>query len=264
MKKYWFIFSLYWQDGLQKRASFFMERFRSLVVLISFYYLWSTLLAQRPSFAGYDRAQMITYVLGMNILRSCVFAGKSDEIAYEINRGDLSAYLLKPIHFMAYAFFRDLSEKSINLISAVVEVYVLTKLFDAPFAWPHQGLTWLYFLIAVIGAILMNFMLSFMTGCWGFWTAESGGPRFFLELVLEFSAGAFFPLNILPDTIQQILKCLPAPYLVFFPLNLFLEKMSPHELAVGLATQFTWLAILAALCRLVWTRGLRVYAAQGS
>jgi len=76
MKKYWFVYSLYWQEGLSRRASFFMERFRSLVVLLSFYYLWSALLAHRTSFAGYDRSQMITYVLGMNILRSLVFAGK--------------------------------------------------------------------------------------------------------------------------------------------------------------------------------------------
>src|ERR1700752_5369824 len=94
MKKYWFVYSLYWQEGLQKRASFLMERFRSLVVLMSFYYLWSALLAHRTSFAGYGRSQMITYVLGMNILRSLVFAGSTDEIAWEINRGVLSGYLL--------------------------------------------------------------------------------------------------------------------------------------------------------------------------
>src|ERR1700716_467810 len=127
MKKYWFVYSLYWQEGLQRRASFFMERFRSLVVLLSYYYLWATLLANRSSFAGYDRSQMITYVLGMNILRSRVFAGRTDEIAWEINRGTLSGYLLKPVNFMAYTFSRDLSEKSINLLSALIEVCVLSK-----------------------------------------------------------------------------------------------------------------------------------------
>jgi len=264
MRKYWFIYSLYWQEGLQRRASFFMERFRSLIVLISFYYLWSTLLANRTSFAGYDRSQMITYVLGMNILRSLVFAGKTDEIAYEINRGVLSGYLLKPVNFMAYTFSRDLSEKSINLLSALLEVLVLSKILKAPLAWPHRWETWFLFLFALIGAVLMNFMLSFVVGCWGFWTAESGGPRFCLELLLEFSAGAFFPLNVLPLHIQQILERFPSPYLVFFPLNIFLEKLSPHQLIAGFGTQFFWVAALAALTRVVWMRGLRTYAAQGS
>ena len=44
MRKYWFVFSLYWQEGLAQRSTFFIERFRSLIVLISFYYLWSALL----------------------------------------------------------------------------------------------------------------------------------------------------------------------------------------------------------------------------
>jgi ABC-2 type transport system permease protein len=264
MRKYWYVFSFYWQDGLQKRASFFMERFRSLVVLISFYYFWSTLLANRESFAGYNQSEMITYVLGMNILRSLVFAGRTDEIAYEINRGELSAFLLKPVSFIGYTFSRDLSEKSINLVSAIIEVAVLSKILGVALAWPEHLSTWVLFILSLVGAVIMNFFLSFIFGCWGFWTAESGGPRFFLELILEFSAGAFFPLNVLPAKVQAVLKCFPSPYLVFFPLNLFLEKISTPHMLIGLATQLIWTVILAGITRLVWIKGLRVYAAQGS
>jgi ABC-2 type transport system permease protein len=207
---------------------------------------------------------MITYVLGMNILRSLVFAGQTDEIAWEINRGVLSGYLLKPVNFMAYAFFRDLAEKSINLLSAIFEVWVLSRILGIAIAWPHQALSWVYFGICLIGAVVMNFLLNFIMGCWGFWTAESGGPRFLLELLLEFSAGAFFPLNVLPASIQTVLKKFPTPYLVFFPLNVFLEKVSAAEISAGFVTQVCWILLLTALTRVVWIRGLRAYAAQGS
>src|SRR5262249_31656567 len=113
-------------------------------------------------------------------------------------------------------------------------------------------------------AVILNFLLSFMVGCWGFWTAESGGARFCLELILEFSAGAFFPLDVLPTTIQAVLKHLPSPYLVFFPLNLFLERIPAAEIGAGFLTQALWILGLALLTRLVWIRGLRAYAAQGS
>ena len=162
MRKYWFIYSLYWQEGLQKRASFIMARFRSLVVLMSFYYLWSALLAHRTSFAGYNHSQMITYVFGMNILRSLVFAGSTDEIAWEINHGLLSGYLLKPVNFVAYTFSRDMSEKSINLLSAIIEVFVLSKILGIEIAWPQHGITWMCFLVSLTGAVLLNFLMSFM------------------------------------------------------------------------------------------------------
>src|SRR6266853_931450 len=138
MKKYWFVFAIYWQEGLSRRASFLMERFRALVVLVSFYYFWSALLKHRTSFMGYDRTQMITYVLGMNILRSLVFATRTEEIAGEINHGRLSAYLLKPVNFMLYTLFRDLSEKSINLVSAIIEISGLILFFGVKIPWPQD------------------------------------------------------------------------------------------------------------------------------
>ncbi len=264
MRKYWFVFSIYWQEGLQQRASFFMERFRSLVVLISFYYFWTALLAHRASFAGYDRSQMITYILGMNILRGIVFASRTYEIAGEINHGRLSGYLLKPVNFMAYTFFRDMAEKSINSVSALIEVIGLSWVLHVGIRWPHQASTWAYFLIAIVGAMILNFIMSFIMGCWGFWTAESGGPRFLFELFLEFSAGAFFPLDVLSPKLQAILKMFPSPYLVFYPLHVFLEKLSPAQVINGLGCQLFWITSFGIIAYVVWQKGVEAYGAQGS
>jgi ABC-2 type transport system permease protein len=264
VRKYWFVFSLYWQEGLAQRMSFFMERFRSLIVLCSFYYLWDALLKHRSSFAGYDRSQIVTYVLGMNILRSLVFATRTDQIPGEINQGRLSAYLLKPVNFVGYTFVRDLAEKSVNFVSAIIEVFVLMWVFDMPIRWPESPATWFYFGTAVVGAVALYFFLAFMVGCWGFWTAESWGPRFLIELILEFTAGAFFPLDILPETIQKILHQFPSPYLVFFPVQIFLEKLTPAEVMSGFVAQAFWIIVLAALCRFVWHRGMAAYEAEGS
>lgn len=264
MRKYLFVFSIYWQEGLQQRASFLMERFRAFVVLVSFYYFWSALLKNNSTFAGYDRNQMITYLLGMNLLRSMVFASRTYEIAYEINHGRLAAYLLKPINFILYTFFRDLSEKTINLVSAIIEIIALWLLFGIALQSPSHALQWVAFFVACIGAMLLYFLLSFLVGCWGFWTAESGGPRFLLELFLEFTAGAFFPLDVLPTNIQQILKGFPSPYMVFFPLQVFLGKIDSHEIINGFLIQWFWITVIGGLTWMVWARGLRTYSAEGA
>jgi len=264
VKKYWSIFAIYWQEGLSKRASFIMERFRALVVLISFYYFWSALLKHRTSFAGYDRTQMLTYVLGMNVLRSLVFATRTEEIASEINHGRLSAYLLKPVNFMFYTLFRDLSEKSINFVSAIIEVFGLMLIFGVHIHWPQDVLSWALFVLSTLGAMWLYFILSFMTGCWGFWTSEAWGPRFLLELFLEFTAGAFFPLDVLPQLAQQIIKCFPSPYLVFFPLQIFLGKVNSTQIMNGFLIQAFWILAISGLARWVWIRGMENYSASGS
>src|ERR1051325_3861296 len=264
MRKYWFIFSIYWQEGLSRRASFLMERFRSLVVLVSFYYFWSALLKHRTSFVGYNRTQMITYVLGMDILRSLVFATRTEEIDSEIKHGRLSSYLLKPVNFMFYTLFRDLSEKSINLLSAIIEVTGLTIIFHVHIQWPVNWQSMLLFCGTALGAMWLYFMLSFIVGCWGFWTAESWGPRFLLELILEFTAGAFFPLDVLPRVAQEVIKAFPSPYLVFFPLQIFLGKLNSQQIINGILTQAFWIICLSGLARLLWIKGMQVYSAVGS
>jgi len=264
MRKYWFVFSLYWQEGLARRSSFITERLRALVVLVSFYYFWKAILSDQASVAGYSAAAMLTYLLGMNVLRSLVFASQSWEVAMEINQGRLSTYLIRPINFMAYTFFRDLSEKSINLTSAIIEVAGLVFIFKMNVQWPQNATTWLYFALACLGGMVMYFILSFMVACWGFWTAESGGPRWMMELFLEFSAGAFFPIDVLPPRIQEVFMLLPSPYMVFFPLQVFLEKVDSHSLINGFASQLFWIALFGLATRLVWQKGLRYYSAQGS
>lgn len=264
MKKYWFIFSIYWQEGLSRRASFLMERFRALVVLISFYYFWSALLKNHTSFVGYDRSQMLTYVLGMNVLRSLVFATRTEEIAGEINHGRLSGYLLKPVNFMLYTLSRDLSEKTINLVSSFVEVLGLILIFHVDLKFPHDIQTWMLFLAACVGATWLYFILSFMTGCWGFWTSEAWGPRFLLELFLEFTAGAFFPLDVLPQMAQHIIKSFPSPYMVFFPLQIFLGKLNSTQIINGFLIQLFWILTISAIARVVWTKGMENYSSAGS
>ncbi len=264
MKKYWSIFMIYWQEGLTRRASFLMERFRALVVLISFYYFWSALLKNRTSFVGYDRPQMLTYVLGMNVLRSLVFSTRTEEIASEINHGRLSAYLLKPVNFMFYSLFRDLSEKSINFVSSIIEVAGLMLIFGVKVHWPQNLSAWLLFGISTFGAMWLYFILSFMTACWGFWTSESWGPRFLLELFLEFTAGAFFPLDVLPYLAKKIIKCFPSPYLVFFPLQIFLGKYNTLQIVNGLSIQIFWIFAISGMARYVWLRGMQTYSSAGS
>ena len=86
----------------------------------------------------------------MNVLRSLVFATRTEEIAGEINHGRLSGYLLKPVNFMLYTFSRDLAEKSINLVSSIIEVFGLILIFHVDLKYPHDWHTWVLFLVMAL------------------------------------------------------------------------------------------------------------------
>lgn len=261
--KYWAVFSLSLQRDLAYRASFFMDRARSITIVIAFYAFWSAIFQNRTDLLGYTKSQMFSYVLGMNILRALVFSDKTWEIIREINTGRISSYLIRPISYIGYALSRDAVDKITNFISSLLEVAVAVWLLKISLYSPKQSFTLVAFAGTVFVAMVLYFLMSYSVSALAFWTAESGGPRFCFELFLEFAAGAFFPLDVLPPVLKKSFEFLPFASLLYFPLNVYLERVTLAAFIQGCLLQILWVIVLVFLARMIWRKGLRVYAAEG-
>jgi ABC-2 type transport system permease protein len=260
LAKYWTAYKLALQEAFQLRWSLAMDRVRGLALMLSLYFLWVSLLKTQGSFLGYSRAQMLTYVLGMSLLRALVLSGKGWELIQEISSGKLSSYLLRPIDYFAFHFSRELAAKTLLGLSAIVEIAVLVALFRAPLYWPSLSAA-LGALVLAAGAMVLYAELSLLVCSAAFWTSESIGPLFLFELILQFAAGAFFPLDVLPASVQAGLRLTPFPYLVYVPLETYLER--GPAIGPSLAIACIWIVALYAALRSVWSVGLRDYAAEG-
>ncbi len=262
--KYATVYALNLEQEMERRASLLMERVRSLCVVLSLYFLWSSLLSDpSKSFLGYSRSQMLTYVLGLAILRALVLTNRSFELTWEIARGRLSSLLLRPVHVFGYQLALDLSDKTIRVLAALAEVMVLVWIFDAKLYWPAQFSTFVLAGAAVVLAVFLYYWIGLALASSGFWSAESIGFLWAASLFMEFCSGAFFPLDVLPDVLQKTLRLLPFPYLVFFPLNIYLERLEPARIAEGLVLLAAWIAVFIVMVRLLWSRGLAEYQAEG-
>ena len=263
MQKYLTLFSLSWQRHLEVRSDFFFERIRSLSIMVSLYFLWSALISYREGLLGYTRQQLLTYVLVMTLLRAFVLACVTDRIPTEISRGKISDILLRPLSYMGFWATQDAANKSLNLISAILEVLVFTFLVSAPFFVSTNPLLHLAFIATTLGAMVLYFQMSFLLGVMGFWTAQSWGPRFCFEIILEFCAGAYFPIDFLPRGVQLVLSVLPFPYLIFYPLSIYLGKATNQEILMCFLMQAIWIGFFVYLNRVLWRKGLKVYGAEG-
>lgn len=263
MRKYQVAYGIALQETLQRRSTLLMDRLGGFAVVVSLYSFWTALIGDNPTFLGYTRAEMLTYVLALNVLRSFVFTGRGWQLVGEISSGRISSYLVRPISYQGYALSLDLAQKTVHVASAVLEVGLLAVLVRDQFFLPRDPTTWLLFAISVILSSLLFFFLEFMVSSLAFWTSESGGPLFFFELFLQFAAGAFFPLDVLPVSLRSALEATPFPYMVYFPVRIFLEKVAPVEAARLLGMETAWLLAVATAAMAVWGRGLRSYAAEG-
>lgn len=263
MKKYLVAYSISLQETLQRRSTLIMDRLGGFAVVLSLYSFWNALLGDKPSFMGYTRPEMLTYVLAINVLRALVFTGRGWQLVGEISNGKISSYLVRPISYHAYSLSLDLAQKSVHVVSAFFEVALLALFIHGGLFLPAHFTTWILFAISAVLASLIFFFMEFLVSSLAFWTSESGGPLFCFELFLQFAAGAFFPLDVLPAALRRLLSATPFPYLVYFPARIFLEKASFAEAARVLAIEAAWLAVFLGAALSVWRAGVRSYAAEG-
>jgi ABC-2 type transport system permease protein len=263
VKKYLTAYAISLQETLQRRSTLIMDRIGGFAVMLSLYSFWNALMGAKPTFMGYTRPEMLTYVLIINILRSFVFTGRGWQLVGEISSGKISSYLVRPLSYRGYALSLDLAQKSIHIVSAFFEVALLSFLVHGSLFLPKDPATWAIFLACAVLASLLFFFMEFVVSCLAFWTSESGGPLFCFELFLSFAAGAFFPLDVLPEALRRALSATPFPYMVYFPARVFLEKVSLTEGLRLMAIEAAWLAVVVAVSQLVWRAGVNSYAAEG-
>lgn len=263
MRKYATAYAIALQETLQRRSSLLMDRVGGFAVVLSLYAFWDALLGDKESFLGYTRAEMLTYVLLISLLRSFVFTGRGWQLVGEISTGKVSSYLVRPLSYRGYALALDMAQKTVHLLSAVVEVSLLAAVAKGGIFLPRDPATWALFALSALLASLMFFLMEFSVASLAFWTSESGGPLFCFELFLQFAAGAFFPLDVLPEGLRRLLGATPFPYMVFVPARVFLEKIPHAEAARLIAQEAAWAAAFVLVSAAVWKAGVRSYAAEG-
>jgi ABC-2 type transport system permease protein len=266
MRKYLSIFRISFAQEFAYRANFIMWRVRNVLQIFLVFFLWSTVFADpQTELFGYNRDKIITYVFGIFILRALVLSARAVDISGEISRGDLTNYLLKPLDYFKYWFTRDISSKVLNLGFAAVEIFLLSLFLKPTFFFQTDPLRLTLFIVSIVFAVVMFFGLLVLVNLITFWLPEGGWASQFLFIVIftEYLSGAIFPLDILPSAIQSVLYALPFPYLLFFPLQVYLGKLPIQMILNGLLISGLWMTVLILSMNRVWNKGLKRYTAIG-
>jgi ABC-2 type transport system permease protein len=82
-------------------------------------------------------------------------------------------------------------------------------------------------------------------------------------VMIEAFSGALFPINILPSALQSVVMASPFPYLIYFPVEVYLGNISGASLIGGLMISIAWAGVLMFAMNFIWQKGLKVYQAIG-
>jgi ABC-2 type transport system permease protein len=265
VRKYWHVIGIGMQNTLAYRVNFLFRCLFGLIPLFATISLWRAIYAGKEGdVAGYSLAEMISYYLVVTVVDMLTAVNEDDwQIAADIKDGNISQFLLKPVDYLSYRLCLFWSGRLIYTVVALVPVGLFILAHRQYFLWPPDAATAGWFAVSLALTGLLQFFLSYTMALLAFWVLEVS-TFIFIVFAFEYIAGGhLFPLDILPPVAQQILYLTPFPYQMFFPVNVYLGRVTGTELAHGLVIQACWVMAAFLLARFVWARGLRKYGAVG-
>jgi len=262
MQKYLTILKITWQEGLVYRFSLFTWRLRSFLSSLTSLTVWTVIFTSNSSAFNYSKESMITYVFLVAFLQSVIIASSLNGLANRIYSGEISNYLLKPLNLYWLFVTQEIADKFRNVLFLTIETLLLFAIFKPMVVFPNTE-NFLIFIIWCFGGLIMNFIISLLFGSIGFWSPQVWGPKFLFFMILDFTAGRLFPLDILPIYLQKIIYLTPFPYLSFIQIQLFLGNLTEQEIIKHTFLLIFWIVFLGIVTNIVWKKGLKTFESVG-
>jgi ABC-2 type transport system permease protein len=248
---------------LQYRASLAIWIIGQVLEPLVYLVVWSVVSGSQGGKVGdYTTAEFAAYFIALMLVNHITYTWIMWEYEYRVREGSLSFALLRPVHPIHSDVADNVSSKIITLPGMLLVAALLALVFQPSVT----VLPWA--LVAAVPALALAFLLRFLLE-WtlalaAFWTTRVSAFNQLYFVALLFLSGQIAPLSLMPAWIQTIASIFPFRWMISFPVELLLGRLTPKETLVGFAAQAIWIALGLGLIRLVWRAGVRVYSAVGA
>ncbi|MBD8063968.1 ABC-2 family transporter protein [Devosia sp. PTR5] len=236
--------------------------FGELVATFAFIAVWTAAFSGSRNVDGVTLPDMVTYVLIAGPLLNWNTTRYIREVGDSIRNGDVTVFLLKPLHYPALLFFNQLGNNAFEQLTITLPVAVIVALTVGllPPASPAHGLLFLAFWAV---SWCMLFLIATLTGLLAFWLLTAFSLEWFLRGIMALASGAVVPLWFMPGALAALLGHLPFAWVSYYPSAVYLGKLDAPTSGVYLLIGLSWLAALAALAGWLWSRARHRLVVQG-
>ena len=266
MNKYIRVFYLGFRKTMRYPANFYLGLICIGAVFIMHFFMWRGLYASSggaPIF-GYEYSEMVLYSALSGIIANIISSAFASEINSDIKDGGLAKYICRPVNYGAYQLFSYVGERAGHFAFSAVLIIAAYIIGSWSVLSLFHLLRFLVFLFVLMSAFILNFLIFYAVSGIGFWVRESSGIIHITGLLGTIISGGVFPLDIFPDAIQSVLKALPFSYTNYFSISVLLGRIEGTQLLYGILMQWIWIAICVALGRIIWSAGMKRFAAVGN
>jgi ABC-2 type transport system permease protein len=246
----------------QYRAAIFIWMIGHVLEPLVFMIVWSAVTLSRGGLVGgFGAGDFAAYFLVLMLVNHATYTWIMYEFEYRVRHGDLSFLLLRPLHPIHTDIVDNLSSKMLTLPLILVSAAVLAVVFKPVFHFRLWAAA--VFLPALGLAFLVRFLIEWTLALAAFWTTRVGAINQGYYVAVLFLSGQVAPLALLPGPVRAAASVLPFRWMISFPAELLLGRLTPAQAAAGLAIQAGWLVLALLLMKVVWRAGVRRFTAVG-
>lgn len=222
--------------------------------------IWVEMAERLGSIGGYGREDFILYFLFLFLAEQMTPCWAIRYMDRSIKNGDLAPRLLRPIDPIWHLIAQHWGEMSLRLP-------IVLAIFSLAVIWTHVALPWQrlpIFALATMVAWWVYFTLNYAIASLAFWMESILHFDALLYRLVALFGGMVLPIDLFPAFFGKILLYSPFPYVLYFPAQLALGKLSQAEIAKGFAIALIWIFIGTLAHIYLWRLGKRRFSAVGA
>lgn len=261
LRRWWAVFAIYFQDGIAYRASGLIWITTDVVTAVTMPLVWASA-AKGGYIQGFSAGDFVVYYLSMLMIASFVTSHIMWELATEIREGQFSTFLVRPVGFIEFTFFRNLSWRLLRP--------VLFLPFFLLLLWAYRGflqnvslnLGWGFWASLVLGHLVSFFFVVAMSML-ALFVQEASSIFELYYFPMLFLSGQVFPVSLLPEWARRLTHLFPFYFTSGAPTEILIGRVPDSAVPGILWAQIGWIALCAVAAKVLWSRGLRHYTGVG-
>ncbi|MGQ4668691.1 ABC transporter permease [Metabacillus halosaccharovorans] len=261
-KKYLSIAKVTMQNTMAYRFNYIISLLSSFIFILSMFYLWKSIYADKTELAGFTWEQMKTYLFITFLSNTLVSWYSETRISRKILDGSVAMDLLKPIDFQKARLSETIGSSLVEGFIAAIMISIFVVLF-AGIILPKDLWTALLFIFSLVISLGIKFGIVYLFSLLCFWTTSSIGIAWSRAAITNLFSGALIPLTFFPEWLKSIAYALPFQGIVSIPASIYLGKLEFINAFQLIGLQVFWMIGLWLLGKLMWNFAVRQITIHG-
>lgn len=249
-------------NNLAYRSTYFTGVFNYTIQIGAYFFLWDAIYSGRGQIGGFNKEEMIAYVIVAWVTRAFYFSNLDRKVAVEIRDGKIALELIRPYSYQMVKFTRAFGEAIFRMLFFALPAGVIIYLIR-PFMLPPDTPALTFFMVTLLASFIINAQISMLFGFMVFFTKSTTGIYKMKRVIMDLFSGLLIPISFYPDWARKIVELLPFQAVSYIPNIVYLGKVTGGEAIKVLALQLFWIVFLAILSRLAWRFAVKHVVIQG-